>query len=231
MAERLDAPSDPKRKDFLSNLTNVAMFAGLVTAYGTLAAIMGRFLYPARPSPRGWMFVSDIASLQRRHVVFLPHAVGRSGEHHATRRRHGRRKLRRALERLPTSRMPSALGGRKRALLLPVPQRRLFPRGYCDRGAPGRRWASAHRISAQDRGGPPVHRSRVDGGSHWPRAPRADPRPSGSRSRPLSLRSEKRLTSLVSWIQDRLPVSPGALRELTNEPVPNHLKGTVKLSW
>ena len=32
------------------------------------------------------------------------------------------------------------------------------------------------------------------------------------------------MSSFVSWVQDRLPVSPGALRELTNEPVPNHLK-------
>lgn len=65
MADRLDEPSDPQRKGFLRNFTNVAMFAGLVTAYGTLAGMMARFLYPARPSPRGWMFVSDIASFQR----------------------------------------------------------------------------------------------------------------------------------------------------------------------
>ena len=32
------------------------------------------------------------------------------------------------------------------------------------------------------------------------------------------------MTSLVAWITERLPVSPGALAELTNEPVPNHLK-------
>ena len=32
------------------------------------------------------------------------------------------------------------------------------------------------------------------------------------------------MSSIVAWIQDRIPVSPGALRELTNEPVPNHLK-------
>ena len=32
------------------------------------------------------------------------------------------------------------------------------------------------------------------------------------------------MSSIVAWIHDRIPVSPGALRELTNEPVPNHLK-------
>lgn len=51
--------SQPNRKQFLDRVTNVAMFAGLVTAYGTLAAMMARFLYPSRPSPRGWMFVSN----------------------------------------------------------------------------------------------------------------------------------------------------------------------------
>ncbi len=32
------------------------------------------------------------------------------------------------------------------------------------------------------------------------------------------------MTTIVAWIQERLPVPAGALRELTNEPVPNHLK-------
>ncbi len=61
MAERTtNEPSDPKKQEFLSKLTSLAMFAGLAAAYGTLAAIMARFLYPARPSPRGWMFVSSL---------------------------------------------------------------------------------------------------------------------------------------------------------------------------
>src|SRR5262252_5876508 len=30
--------------------------------------------------------------------------------------------------------------------------------------------------------------------------------------------------SLSSWIAERVPIRPGELRELTNEPVPNHLK-------
>ncbi|MBI3097430.1 MAG: hypothetical protein HYY93_04165 [Planctomycetes bacterium] len=29
---------------------------------------------------------------------------------------------------------------------------------------------------------------------------------------------------VVSWFQERLPIPAHALRELTNEPVPNHLK-------
>ena len=61
MAERTTNEStDPTKQKFLSSVTHIAMFGGLVAAYGTLAAIMARFLYPARPSPRGWMFVSSL---------------------------------------------------------------------------------------------------------------------------------------------------------------------------
>lgn len=66
MAERTaNEPSDPKKQEFLSKLTNLAMFAGLAAAYGTFAAIMARFLYPSRPSPRGWMFVSSLGQFDR----------------------------------------------------------------------------------------------------------------------------------------------------------------------
>jgi len=66
MAERTaNEPSDPKKQEFLSKLTNLAMFAGLAAAYGMLAAIMARFLYPSRPSPRGWMFVSSLGQFDR----------------------------------------------------------------------------------------------------------------------------------------------------------------------
>jgi quinol-cytochrome oxidoreductase complex cytochrome b subunit len=32
------------------------------------------------------------------------------------------------------------------------------------------------------------------------------------------------MTALVRWLRDRFPISGGQIRELTNEPVPNHLK-------
>ena len=32
------------------------------------------------------------------------------------------------------------------------------------------------------------------------------------------------MSAIAQWIQDRLPVSPEVIRELTNEPVPNHMK-------
>lgn len=37
---------------------------GLTAGYGSLAAMFGRFLFPARPAARGWMFVSRLAALQ-----------------------------------------------------------------------------------------------------------------------------------------------------------------------
>ena len=33
-----------------------------------------------------------------------------------------------------------------------------------------------------------------------------------------------RVAAVADWFQDRLPIDSGSLRELTNEPVPNHLK-------
>ncbi len=66
MAERTaNDSSDPKKQEFLTKLTSLAMFVGLAAAYGTLAAIMARFLYPSRPSPRGWMFVSNLGRFDR----------------------------------------------------------------------------------------------------------------------------------------------------------------------
>ncbi|MCB1055389.1 MAG: Rieske 2Fe-2S domain-containing protein [Acidobacteria bacterium] len=51
------------RRETLGWLSKVGMVAGLVAAYGTLAAFMGRFLFPARPPARGWMFVTEVDRL------------------------------------------------------------------------------------------------------------------------------------------------------------------------
>ena len=32
------------------------------------------------------------------------------------------------------------------------------------------------------------------------------------------------MSAIAQWVQERLPVSPEVIRELTNEPVPNHMK-------
>lgn len=63
--ERQHAPPEPPdpasdRRTVLSNLT---MAGGLVAGYGALAAIAGRFLYPARPAERAWQFVARVEDL------------------------------------------------------------------------------------------------------------------------------------------------------------------------
>jgi len=49
---------EPRRR-FLSGLSVGAAVLAIGAAYGTLAAFMGRFLFPARPPARGWMYVAQ----------------------------------------------------------------------------------------------------------------------------------------------------------------------------
>ena len=55
--ECADDVAQPPRRRLLSLLTTIGAAVGLTAAYGSLAAAMGRFLFPARPPARGWMFV------------------------------------------------------------------------------------------------------------------------------------------------------------------------------
>ncbi|MGE3314382.1 MAG: ubiquinol-cytochrome c reductase iron-sulfur subunit [Planctomycetaceae bacterium] len=48
------------RRSFLSSL---AMYTGLASAYGMFVAFAGRFLFPARPVPKAWMFVAELARM------------------------------------------------------------------------------------------------------------------------------------------------------------------------
>lgn len=50
----------PGRRAFLAWL---GVGASLAAAYGTLAAYMGRFLYPAEPPSRGWLYVTETREL------------------------------------------------------------------------------------------------------------------------------------------------------------------------
>ena len=42
--------------------TRVAMASTVAASYGAFLAVSGRFLYPAHPDLRGWMFVAPVAS-------------------------------------------------------------------------------------------------------------------------------------------------------------------------
>lgn len=56
------APTDPE-KDRRTFLSTLAMYTGLLSAYGFFASLAGRFLFPARPTPKAWQFVSELAHL------------------------------------------------------------------------------------------------------------------------------------------------------------------------
>ena len=45
------------------------MAGGLVASYGTFAAMAGRYLYPAKPPKKRWMFVTDAGSVKKGDAV------------------------------------------------------------------------------------------------------------------------------------------------------------------
>ena len=62
------APSETnepvERRGVLGWLASVGLIGGLAAAYGTFGAYIARFLFPARPTDRGWMFVIDLAGMR-----------------------------------------------------------------------------------------------------------------------------------------------------------------------
>ena len=54
------------------------MIGSVGAAYGTLAAFMGRFLYPARPTRRGWTFVSEVERIPDDEAVVFKTPAGAS---------------------------------------------------------------------------------------------------------------------------------------------------------
>lgn len=55
--------NQPDRRKFLRAASSTAMVGGLVAGYGTFFAYAGRFLYPARPPDKAWMFVAEISQI------------------------------------------------------------------------------------------------------------------------------------------------------------------------
>ncbi len=62
-----DHPTPPPTGDAIDrrglSITGAAMAAGLVAGYGTFAYIAARFLYPAKGSEKGWLYVARVADL------------------------------------------------------------------------------------------------------------------------------------------------------------------------
>lgn len=76
---------DDSRREFLAKTTTLAMGAGVVTAYGALAAMAARFLYPAAAARTAWLFVAEAKtfapgmSLQYRAPSGETIAIARQG--------------------------------------------------------------------------------------------------------------------------------------------------------
>jgi len=82
-------PKRPEeRRKLLANVSTVAMAGGVAAAYGTLAAIGARFLYPSEPASGNWLFVCEVGrlapgqSLLYRTPAGATVAVARQGKGH-----------------------------------------------------------------------------------------------------------------------------------------------------
>lgn len=69
---------DPHRRDFLATTSNVAMAGGLLASYGTFFYMAGRFLYPAAPQPKTWMFVAPVAEIAPGESLTITDPTGAS---------------------------------------------------------------------------------------------------------------------------------------------------------
>jgi len=72
-----ESATEPRRTA-LQWLAGLGMGGSLLAAYGTFAAFIARFFYPARPQSRGWMFVTRIADVPtgESFVFRLPSGSG-----------------------------------------------------------------------------------------------------------------------------------------------------------
>ncbi len=53
-----------ERRGILGWLASIGLIGGLAAAYGTFGAYIARFLFPARPTDRSWLFVTDLAGMR-----------------------------------------------------------------------------------------------------------------------------------------------------------------------
>ena len=80
------AEGETNRRDFLSSCSGAAMAFGLVGSYGTLVAMAGRFLYPANPDPKAWIYLAHVdevppgQSLEFKTPLGSPVVVARLGK-------------------------------------------------------------------------------------------------------------------------------------------------------
>ena len=69
-SERGDVQSDStNRRTFLSKISTIAMAGGLVSGYGMLGIMAGRYLYPSEDRKKAWMFVSTVSQMKTGDVL------------------------------------------------------------------------------------------------------------------------------------------------------------------
>jgi cytochrome b6-f complex iron-sulfur subunit len=61
-SDRTRDSKPPPRRSFLGGAASVAMGGSLVASYGTFASHAARYLYPAKPDARAWMFVREVSA-------------------------------------------------------------------------------------------------------------------------------------------------------------------------
>ncbi|MDA8016648.1 MAG: Rieske (2Fe-2S) protein [Thermoanaerobaculia bacterium] len=76
--QEIESGADETRRESLGWIGRVGLAAGLTAAYGTLAAYMGRFLFPARPPETGWMFVTQAAEIPEGEALLYRTPSGRT---------------------------------------------------------------------------------------------------------------------------------------------------------
>lgn len=58
-----DAPAVEDRRGFLAKVSSLGMLAGLGASYGTAGVYAARYLYPAKPRSKAWMYVARVADV------------------------------------------------------------------------------------------------------------------------------------------------------------------------
>lgn len=66
MSDHADTLDDhgEERRGAVTTLTKAGVAVGITAAYGTFAAFLGRFMFPAKPRDKGWMFVANLSELK-----------------------------------------------------------------------------------------------------------------------------------------------------------------------
>ncbi len=86
-SDREDESGQSSRRSFVAGACTIGMGGALLASYGTFFSYAGRYLYPSKPAPKGWMFVTVASamkvgdSLTYRTPAGAPVAIARQAEH------------------------------------------------------------------------------------------------------------------------------------------------------